>query len=320
MNDTQTETPPSETPARQEIVAKECPVCGSTKLRTLLPYPKRFKTEELKRCRSCGLSWFAYPGGRPVPTTTVDKGSGVWEGGVHFEAYTSDSAVAGFTQRYDRYVPGLNFPAGAKMLDIGCGLGSFMRYCEDLGFVVTGLEVDPNAAKAARSRVKGEIEVATIADYKYTPGEFDCAAMWDVIEHLTDPVGDIKHLTGALRPGGKLLIETPNERFSFRKIGLWIEKLTGYRLRMAKYFYYVEHKFYFNPQNISDLLKRLGYDKVEVYQDKSIPTREQEIFSAGKFPLAGLVVKLIPLALWISDLLPNQNKMVVVATKAVSSD
>jgi 2-polyprenyl-3-methyl-5-hydroxy-6-metoxy-1,4-benzoquinol methylase len=294
-------------------VRAACSICSSEKYRVLLPFLKRFEKAELVRCRGCGLSrfFFAADNQQKVAGKSV-----FWTTDVHFEAYVDEPALRGFVERYERYVPNLDLPADARILDVGCGLGTFMKYAEGKGYSLVGLEADPTAAKYAEENVKGPIVNKTIREYEYQPGEYDAIVMWDVIEHLTDPAEDVRHLAGALKPGGKLVIETPNEKYILRKVGLWMEKLTGYRLRVGKYFYYVEHKFYFNPENIARLLKDAGFSTVVAHQDKSIATREQAIFSADKFPLSGLVVKLIPITLKLSALLPNQNKMVVVATKS----
>ncbi len=291
----------------------QCPICSSESYRVLLPFPKRFNHAELVHCRNCGLSRFFFaPDNRPK----VAGKSVFWSTDVHFEAYIDEPALRGFTERYERYVPNLGLPAKAKILDVGCGLGTFMKYAEGKGYSLVGLEADPTAAKFAQKNVTGTIVNKTISDYDYEPGEFDAIVMWDVIEHLVDPADAVRRLAGALKPGGKFVIETPNEKYVLRKVALLLEKLTGYRLRVGKYFYYVEHKFYFNPDNITRLLADSGFTDIVAHQDKSIATREQTIFSADKFPLSGLVVKLIPITLKLSALLPNQNKMVVVATKS----
>lgn len=295
---------------------RPCPVCHSHDIRILLPFPHRFKTEELVRCRECGLSWFNFQRSNRQETTVAADTSVFWETGVHYEAYRSEEALAAFSDRYARYLPLLDLTPGSSVLDVGCGLGSFMRYCEDQGLKPTGLEVDPQAAKLARQIVSGDVIVSTIRDYEIHGETFDAVALWDVIEHLVDPVGDLTRLTAALKPGGKLLIETPNERYFARKVALFFERLTNYRLRLGKYFYYVEHKFYFNPGNLARLLSGLGYCQIAVHQDRSIASREQHIFGSGNFPLARMITRLIPLALKVSTVLPHQNKMVVVATKS----
>ncbi len=293
-------------------VRSHCPVCLSQTYRVLLPFPNRFANAELVRCRTCGLSRFFFA---PDNQPKVAGKSVFWSTDVHFEAYIDEPALRGFNQRYERYLPNLGLPTDARILDVGCGLGTFMKYAESNGYQTVGLEADPTAAKVAAKHVKGEIINKTIDEFAYQPGEFDAIVMWDVIEHLVDPADAVRRLTGALKPGGKFIIETPNEKYVLRKVALLMEKLTGYRLRVGKYFYYVEHKFYFNPDNITRLLADCGFGDIVAHQDKSIASREQTIFSADNFPLAGLVVKLIPLTLKLSALLPNQNKMVVVATK-----
>jgi len=293
------------------IAQEKCFICNGGEYSVLLPQIPRFGLAELVRCKGCGTTRFFFAS----EFWERRQRSQFWDTDVHYEAYIDSAVLEQFFQRYSRYLPHLRDLAGEKLLDIGCGLGTFLQFAKAHGFQVAGLESDPKAAEIARKKVDCEVVTATIETSSFQDASFDIIVMWDVIEHLVDPRAAIERVAKMLRPGGKLVIETPNERFFMRGVTRFVEKLSGYRLRVAKYFYYVEHKFYFNPANITRFLQGMGFDTVQVFQDKSISLREQKIFSRGKFPLAGLAMRMIPLVLAMSNLLPNQNKMVVIARR-----
>src|SRR5262249_29387460 len=76
-----------------------------------------------------------------------------------------------------------------------------------------GLELDPDAAAAARTRLdavhEGDIETATPP---LAEGSFDAAVCGDVLEHLRDPLVFLRRLRGWLRPNGTLVASIPNVR------------------------------------------------------------------------------------------------------------
>lgn len=98
---------------------------------------------------------------------------------------------------------------GGRLLDVGCGAGNQLAELTAAGWLAEGLEVDAAAVRAARSR---GLKV-TEGDLLQTPlaqGAFDAVSMIHVLEHLPQPQ---RHLIAArrlLRPGGRLVVVTPN--------------------------------------------------------------------------------------------------------------
>ncbi|MCZ2149138.1 MAG: class I SAM-dependent methyltransferase [Bryobacterales bacterium] len=113
--------------------------------------------------------------------------------------------------RQKRYLR--HFEGCAEVLDLGCGRGEFLECLREAGMLVKG--IDSNAELAALCRSKGLY--AEQADLFHYLGELDEASLdgifcCQVVEHL--PPGRVPELislsAAALRPGGKIVIETPN--------------------------------------------------------------------------------------------------------------
>lgn len=110
----------------------------------------------------------------------------------------------------DRLVRNLSSPRGrGRLLDVGCGDGTFLAEMDHAGWEVHGLEPDPEAAAVARNRGVPVVETQ-LEDASFEAGSFDAVTMSHVIEHLHDPVGALRICRHLLRPGGTLWIATPN--------------------------------------------------------------------------------------------------------------
>jgi 2-polyprenyl-3-methyl-5-hydroxy-6-metoxy-1,4-benzoquinol methylase len=105
----------------------------------------------------------------------------------------------------------LKLPSGitGRMLDFGCGDGSFMRRMQGVGWDVHGVEPDTLAVDTLRSRYDLDVRLA-LGDYSKTGERFNVITLNHVIEHLPDPVGTLKELKVLLAPGGMLIVTTPN--------------------------------------------------------------------------------------------------------------
>lgn len=113
-------------------------------------------------------------------------------------------------RRFDGFTGFLKFPGpGARVLDIGCGNGSFLWQMRSLGWDVCGVEPDPQSA--ARARAAGlDVRIGMIHEHTFPEAHFDAITMNHVIEHLHDPGDTLRRCFKLLKPGGYLSIATPN--------------------------------------------------------------------------------------------------------------
>lgn len=96
---------------------------------------------------------------------------------------------------------------GTRVLDVGCGRGSFLSRCLAKGAKPTGIELNKSAAEYARSRgveVREEMLGAHV-------GEYDVVTSFQVLEHVTDPLAFLTDSVRVLKSGGRLIIGVPNE-------------------------------------------------------------------------------------------------------------
>lgn len=97
-----------------------------------------------------------------------------------------------------------------KLLDIGCSTGTFLNYLKHKGgWDVYGVEMNENAAKIGLE--KGiNIKIGHFEQVEFDPQSFDVVTLWDVLEHMYDPITVLNKIHQLLKPGGILVIRVPN--------------------------------------------------------------------------------------------------------------
>ena len=108
-----------------------------------------------------------------------------------------------------------------RVLDVGCGSGGFLELARGAGLNAFGTEFSP--APAAQARTKGfVVKEAFLRDCQ--PDDFggllDLICLFQVLEHVTDPVGVIREALALVRPGGGIFIAVPNEAGIYSKFPL----------------------------------------------------------------------------------------------------
>ena len=156
--------------------------------------------------------------------------------------------------------------AGSHVLEIGCGAGNLLLQATVPGSFPVALDLSMQALTFVRSRLeeaKSSAEApsgfaCTQAIGEFLPlkdESFDCVLMSEVIEHLEAPQISIREAARVLRPGGRLLITTPNYR-SFWLLMEW----TVDRLNMAPKMAGEQHISRFHPSSLKSLLIESGLD------------------------------------------------------------
>lgn len=107
-----------------------------------------------------------------------------------------------------------------RVLDIGCGTGETLKELRDLGWETEGVDFDAKAAETARRSYGLSVRVGTLEEQEYPSDYFDAVGMSHVIEHVHDPVGLLAECRRILRPGGRLIVATPNvDSLGHRRFG-----------------------------------------------------------------------------------------------------
>jgi 2-polyprenyl-3-methyl-5-hydroxy-6-metoxy-1,4-benzoquinol methylase len=111
---------------------------------------------------------------------------------------------------------------GAEVvLDAGCSSGYLAERLQARGAKVSGLELDEGAAERARCFCEAvHVGDAETMDLPFEPESFDAIVCGDLIEHLRDPRSFLERVRPLLRPGGRLVLSTPNVANWSIRVGL----------------------------------------------------------------------------------------------------
>ena len=136
-----------------------------------------------------------------------------------------------------------------RLLDVGCGAGSFLVEAERRGYDVVGTEISPYFVQYCRERHGLDVYEGLLEDLPLQRGSFDVVTAFDVIEHHLDPTQLLQQIHDLLRPGGVVV-------FSTHDIGNVFARLYGDRWRHMSP---VGHLTYFTRPTLRAMLRKTGF-------------------------------------------------------------
>ena len=187
-------------PAAAPTIA--CNACGATDS-TALIVKDGFR---VVRCSRCSLVFV----GNPPDQDFLSKHYS-FEAGYHEELKTNAASVAFHDAEARRNLARLDrHRQGGLLLDIGCSTGLFLAKARAAGWQVRGNEYSADSAQVARSTHGLDVVSGALQANSFPAASFDVVTLWDVLEHVPDPQATLRLARGLLKPGGLLVVKTPN--------------------------------------------------------------------------------------------------------------
>lgn len=218
-------------------MSERCRLCGSERLRLLTARSDL----RLVSCRECRFAsaW---------PTAELDTR------GRYADYYHGAILEAPHPEeRYEEWLREVEQQVGrGRLLEIGAGSGGFVQAALGRGWRVDATEVSESGLAHLR-RTAARVFAGDLCDARFDPGSFDVVVSLEVLEHLPEPRPHLAEVARVLRPGGLLLLTTPN-------FGGLSRRLLGWRWRVID----AEHLGYFSSRTLRGELRRLAFDHVSV--------------------------------------------------------
>jgi len=232
-----------------------CPSCDHQNFKTFLQaidYTVSKETFEIVQCDNCKLLFtnprpFANQAGKYYQSEEYISHSNTQKGLVNqLYHWVRNITLRQKTHWIDEYKIGEK-----KLLDIGCGNGHFLKACQQEGWNVTGMELDPNTAKKASELLQQEIHPSL---KNISPEDkFEIISMWHVLEHVYEIKEYFDFFKRQLAPSGKLLFALPNHKSFDAEI--FQQYWAAYDVP--------RHIYHFEPKSLGSLAKKHGFKLIK---------------------------------------------------------
>ena len=222
--------------------ATRCPICGAA------DRPMR-KLGYYVKCSVCKVAF------RPQQEQVAEPGE-YWE-----TEFWTDEEITKRKNRAPVFREAFRVlhhyrPAGGSVLDIGCGIGTFLAICREKGWDVTGVEPSSIACDVARREYGLELVNDLFTAELFQGRKFDAIFAAQVLHHLPDPVGFLQDANRVLTEGGIFMLRTPN--LIALEPSLYLQRLLG----RAQGFFCGPALYVFHPYTLVHLFRQLGYRDV----------------------------------------------------------
>jgi len=224
-----------------------CPLCPpGTPTRIFLRSQQGKALFTYVQCRGCGLVFLRpRPGAAEIQEFYAEDYYG--EGSHKFRSWLEvprNFFAWNRVRRVRKY-----FSRPGKVLDIGCGQGTFLQMLQNEGWKCWGTELTEESARRT-SRLGIPVYAGEFDENRFPPHSFDLITLWQVLEHLPDPGKILKGSSRLLKKGGILAISTPN-----------IDSLQA-RISAEQWFHLdpPRHLYLFSPRTLQRMMESLGLD------------------------------------------------------------
>jgi 2-polyprenyl-3-methyl-5-hydroxy-6-metoxy-1,4-benzoquinol methylase len=174
---------------------------------------------------------------------------------AHYGNYPHEAGLSAITaNRYRELLATFaSYKQSGNMIDVGSGDGYFLAVAKEFSWKVFGTEFTDAAIQVCENKQitmhKGILNPAN-----YTPNFFDIITSFEVIEHINNPVEEIRNFAKILRKGGLVYVTTPNFDALTRHI-------VGSQWNIVEY---PEHLSYYTAKTLRKLFEENGFKTLQI--------------------------------------------------------
>jgi len=228
-----------------------CPIgCGDTLEPTGLAMPEG----QMRRCRECGQWVSAASEARYLDSMRefdVPEGTEPTAESQRRRFVQSERKLTQVVRRLNKSSPDV------RLLDVGCSSGALVAAAQTLGFIAEGVE--PAAKAAAAAQAAGlNVRQGLLEEVGYPAASFDAITLFEVVEHVREPLALLKECHRVLSSGGMAVIGTGNT-------ASWTARAMGADWEYLDIGRHGGHVSFFNPWSMTLLAQRAGFRTETIY-------------------------------------------------------
>ena len=140
----------------------------------------------------------------------------------------------------------------SKVLEVGCSTGHFLHTIKKHVNEVVGIELDQSHAKFAREKCNLNVYDRPINETSIPDNYFDIIFMFQVFEHIPNPIEFLSEYKKYLKPNGIIYIEVPNVNDAL----LSIYNIPSYQ----KFYFRLPHVYYYSELTLQKILEKAGFN------------------------------------------------------------
>ncbi|TAD99071.1 MAG: methyltransferase domain-containing protein [Bacteroidetes bacterium] len=212
---------------------QKCLVCQHNNFSVMQNYEHAF----LQKCNSCG---FVFCSKIPTQSELI----------AHYNGYSRQDDISPITiKRYEELLENFEkYRKTNRIIDIGCGNGHFLKVAQKKGWQVYGTEFTDEAIKKCEEK-NIQMQQGILNPANYEADFFDIITSFEVLEHINNPIEEVKNFKQILRKNGLIYLTTPN-----------FDSLSRLYLKQSwTVIEYPEHLSYYTVKTLKQLFENQGF-------------------------------------------------------------
>lgn len=231
-----------------------CNLCGLNSTEIVQAAEEPFK---VVKCKNCGLVYT-----NPQPERKLIE-----------EHYTEEYYKEWMERQMERRIPMWRrrlkevkeYKDNGNLLDLGCGIGTFLRLAKQEGFEIFGTEISEYASRYVKEKLGIDVFRGDLEEADFPPDNFNVLTMWHTLEHLPNPKAAVEEIRRILKKDGLLVIATPNLDNFITRVLYFLAKWKKLKLfsSQAKEL----HLYHFSVHTLTSMLKETGFNIIKIDMD-----------------------------------------------------
>lgn len=229
-------------------------LCGLNNPKTIQEAELPFK---IIKCTNCGLVYT-----NPQPDRKLIKDHYQED---YYKEWIEKQMNRRIHMRERRLRDLVKYKKSGRTLDVGCGVGTFLKRSKEKGFEIYGTEISDYACKHAEESLRIDVFRGELEEARFLLATFDVVTVWHTLEHLPDPMAALREINRILKKDGLLVVAVPNlNNYITRLLYLLIKrkKLMLFSNQAKEW-----HLYHFSDHTISSMLEKAGFDIIKIDLD-----------------------------------------------------